>query len=82
MACRLKPFSSQYAIARKTKRCCSKKETRKKRAQLMREIIDAIASRDPDRAAKGAAANIDAAYADLGWVRLVEVRARDAVIPR
>jgi len=57
-------------------------ETRKKRAQLMREIIDAIASRDPDRAAKGATANIDAAYADLGWVRVVEVRARDAVISR
>src|SRR5262245_63644479 len=37
-------------------------ETRKARAQLLREIIDAIASRDPDRAARGATANIDAAY--------------------
>jgi DNA-binding GntR family transcriptional regulator len=57
-------------------------EKRKARAQIMREIIDAIANRDPDRAARGATANIDAVYSNLGWSRLVEVRARGAVEAR
>lgn len=53
-------------------------DTRKQRVKIQREIVDAIASRDPDRAATAATANIDAAYASLGWRRIVDVRGRAA----
>ena len=53
-------------------------ETRKQRMKMQREIVDAIASRDPDRAATAATANIDAAYASFGWRRIVDVRGRAA----
>jgi DNA-binding GntR family transcriptional regulator len=53
-------------------------ETRKQRAKLLREIVEAIAARDPDRAAIAASANIDATYASFGWRRVVEVRGTDA----
>src|SRR5206468_6348932 len=49
-------------------------KTRKQRAKIMREIVEAIEARDPDRAAVAAAANIDATYASFGWRRVVEVR--------
>lgn len=51
-------------------------ETRKRRMKIHREIVDAIASRDPDRAATAATANIDAAYASFGWRRILDVRGR------
>src|SRR5262245_35128449 len=51
-------------------------ETRKQRVKIQREIVDAIARRDPDRAATAATANIDAAYASFGWRRIVDVRGR------
>lgn len=41
-------------------------ETRRQRIKIQREIVDAIASREPDRAATAAAANIDATYASFG----------------
>jgi DNA-binding GntR family transcriptional regulator len=53
-------------------------ETRKQRAKLLRDLVEAIAARDPDRAAIAASANIDATYASFGWRRVVEVRGTDA----
>jgi DNA-binding GntR family transcriptional regulator len=47
---------------------------RTKRAKLLHDIVDAIANRDPARAATAAAANIDAAYASQQWRRVVDVR--------
>jgi DNA-binding GntR family transcriptional regulator len=49
-------------------------EARTRRAKLLREIVDAIGSKDPARAATAAAANIDAAYASQHWRRVVDVR--------
>jgi DNA-binding GntR family transcriptional regulator len=49
---------------------------RRQRAKIMREIVDAIAGRDPARAATAAAANIEATYASQGWPRAVDVRFR------
>ncbi|MGF7233911.1 MAG: GntR family transcriptional regulator [Frankia sp.] len=43
-------------------------------AKIHREIVDAIADRDPARAATAVAANIDATYASQGWRRVVDVR--------
>jgi DNA-binding GntR family transcriptional regulator len=49
-------------------------EVRNSRAKLLHQIVDAIADRDPARAATAAAANIDAAYASQHWRRVVDVR--------
>ena len=51
-------------------------QARERRLEIQREVVEAIASRDPDRAATAASANIDAAYASLGWTRLIDVRGR------
>ena len=56
-------------------------ETRKQRAKLLREIVEAIDEREPDRAAIAAAANIDATYASFGWRRVIEVRGTAASNP-
>ncbi|WP_027140535.1 GntR family transcriptional regulator [Pseudofrankia saprophytica] len=50
------------------------REMRSLRAKVMREIVDAIADRDPVRAATAAADNIDAIYASMGWRRAVHAR--------
>jgi DNA-binding GntR family transcriptional regulator len=49
-------------------------KTWQKRAKMTRKIVDAIADRDPVRAATAAASNIDAAYASQNWRRVVDVR--------
>jgi DNA-binding GntR family transcriptional regulator len=49
-------------------------QVRNRRAKLLHQIVDAIADRDPARAATAAAANIDAAYASQYWRRAVDVR--------
>ncbi|MCK9928914.1 GntR family transcriptional regulator [Frankia sp. Mgl5] len=49
-------------------------ETRNLRAKLVREMVDAMADRDPARAATAVAAIIDATYASQGWRRVVDVR--------
>ena len=53
-------------------------KTRQQRAKIMREIVEAIEARDPDRAAVAAAVNVDATYASFGWRRVVEVRGVEA----
>jgi DNA-binding FadR family transcriptional regulator len=53
-------------------------KTQTQRVKLLREIVDAIAARDPDRAAVAASASIDATYATRGWRRVVETRGTDA----
>ncbi|MDT3445797.1 MULTISPECIES: GntR family transcriptional regulator [unclassified Pseudofrankia] len=50
------------------------RETRTLRANILREIVDAVADGDPARAATAAAANVDAAYASQGWRRVVDTR--------
>ena len=49
-------------------------EARRQRAKMHRELVDAIAQRDPARAAAAAAANIGAAYATQHWRPVVEVK--------
>ena len=49
-------------------------EARKQRAKILRELVDAIAQRDPARAATAAAANIDGAYASHHWRPVVGVK--------
>jgi DNA-binding GntR family transcriptional regulator len=51
-----------------------------RRTWFHREIVDAIAERDPGRAASAVAAHIDAAYAAHGWRRAVDV-SYEAVSP-
>ena len=53
-------------------------KTQEQRVKLLREIVDAIAARDPDRAAVAASASIDATYTSHGWRRVVETRGADA----
>jgi DNA-binding GntR family transcriptional regulator len=53
-------------------------KTQRQRVKLLREIVDAIAARDPDRAAVAASASIDATYASYGWRRVIETRGTDA----
>lgn len=49
-------------------------EYRKRRAKTYREIVDAIAARDPARAATAVAAVIDDTYASQGWRPVVDVQ--------
>jgi DNA-binding GntR family transcriptional regulator len=52
----------------------SPRETRAFRAKILREIIAAIAARDPVRAANAAAANVNATLASQGWQRVVDTQ--------
>jgi DNA-binding GntR family transcriptional regulator len=52
-------------------------ELQRERAKILRELVDAIADRDPARAATAAAANIEATYASQGWQRVVAVLFED-----
>lgn len=66
-------FKIEWATSIELIRTTSR-ETRTLRAKIHREIIDAIADRDPARAATAVAANIDATYASQGWRRAVDLR--------
>jgi DNA-binding GntR family transcriptional regulator len=52
----------------------SARDERRARLKVLRELVKAIADRDPARAANAAAANIQATYSSQHWQPIVDVR--------
>jgi len=58
----------------------SASEERRQRTKILRELVDAIARKDPARAATAAAANIEATYASQHWQSVVDVRFEETTL--